>query len=97
MFISAEDSKNIVPDCQLNQIEELIDSSQLGNELQNENVEIKSSSITSSIVQQNLKNSNETKAEAYAVVESLPDLSFLSARKLMHVANENINRWRIGN
>ncbi|EEB13382.1 conserved hypothetical protein [Pediculus humanus corporis] len=98
VFISAEDSKNIiVPDCQLNQIEELIDSSQLGNELQNENVEIKSSSITSSIVQQNLKNSNETKAEAYAVVESLPDLSFLSARKLMHVANENINRWRIGN
>lgn len=37
----------------------------------------------------------EFKTEAYAVVESFPDLSFLSARKLMHTANENMNRWRV--
>ncbi|KAK6638733.1 hypothetical protein RUM43_007000 [Polyplax serrata] len=38
---------------------------------------------------------SDIKAEAFAVVESFPDLSFLSARKLMHAANENLTRWRV--
>lgn len=42
-----------------------------------------------------LKKKSELSAEACAVVDSFPDLSFLSARKLMFTANENMNRWRI--
>lgn len=41
-----------------------------------------------------VKKKEELSAEAYKVVESFPDLSFLSARKLMCTANENMNRWR---
>lgn len=33
-------------------------------------------------------------AEAIHVVEALPDLSFLSARKLMYAANENMSRFQ---
>lgn len=41
-----------------------------------------------------VKKKEELTPEAYKVVESFPDLSFLSARKLMCTANENMNRWR---
>lgn len=41
-----------------------------------------------------VKRKDELSPEAYNVVESFPDLSFLSARKLMCTANENMSRWR---